>query len=170
MEKRGGAGLVPFRILSTTNPFRKIAPTAKIRARQCQPKRDTRDTLARATRLRPTGVKIPYHERTAICSYDVATRTLHIYLNPEIARMLQCSKMPSPSGAASGGAAADRNHIVAVLPGLTDEIGPALHQLPPQRQRIPAPVVTFNTRYNMTKRRLGDFPLHPMIAAPVPEG
>ena len=133
MEKRGGAGLVPFRILSTTNPFRKIAPTAKIRARQCQPKRDTWDTLARAIRLRPTGVKIPYHERTAICSYDVATRTLHIYLNPEIARMLQCSKMPSPSGAASGGAAADRNHIVAVLPGLTDEIGPALHQLPPQR-------------------------------------
>jgi hypothetical protein len=42
-------------------------------------------------------------------------------------------KLRSPSGAASGGAAADRNHIVAVLPGLTDEIGPALHQLPPQR-------------------------------------
>jgi hypothetical protein len=47
-------------------------------------------------------------------------------LNPEIARMLQRSKLPSPSGAASGGAAADRNHIVAVLPGLIDEIGPAL--------------------------------------------
>src|SRR6516162_6637470 len=133
MEKRGGRSLGPFQDLVDDESVSQNRPHRENPGPPMPAERDTWDTLARAIRLRPTGVKIPYHERTAICSYDVATRTLHIYLNPEIARMLQCSKMPSPSGAASGGAAADRNHIVAVLPGLTDEIGPALHQLPPQR-------------------------------------
>ena len=57
-----------------------------------------------------------------------------------------------------------------MLPGSFDEIGPLLHQLPAPCQRIATPVVTFDTRHHVTKRRLGDFPLYPMIAAPVPEG
>ena len=56
-----------------------------------------------------------------------------------------------------GSRCSDANDVGAVLPGLIDKVGPFLHQLPPERQRIPAPVVTFNTRYDMTKRRLGDF-------------
>ena len=58
----------------------------------------------------------------------------------------------------------------AVLPGLIDKVGPTLHQLPPERQRIPAPVVTFDAGHHVTKRRLCDFALYTVIAAPVPEG
>ena len=65
---------------------------------------------------------------------------------------------------------ADPHDIIAVLPGLIDEIGPSLHQLPPQRQRIATPVVTFDTRHHVTKRCVGDFALYTVIAAPVPEG
>ena len=65
---------------------------------------------------------------------------------------------------------ADPHDVMAILPGLINEIGPSLHQLPPQRQRIATPVVTFNTRHHVTKRCLGDFALYTVIAAPVPEG
>jgi len=78
--------------------------------------------------------------------------------------------MNKPWGVRARSRCSDPDDVGVVLPGLIDKVGPFLHQLPPQRQRIPAPVVTFNTRYDMTKRRLSDFPLHPMIAAPVPEG
>src|SRR6516165_3063342 len=46
---------------------------------------------------------------------------------------------------------ADPHDVMAVLPGLINEIGPSLHQLPPQRQRIATPVVTFDTRHHVTK-------------------
>src|SRR6516225_3698251 len=124
--------------------------------------------------LRPVARQMPAPPptvvRAVVAEQISAVRTGNPQSAAAVAPDAPCSLPRHRRLAASGGAAADRNHIVAVLPGLTDEIGPALHQLPPQRQRIPAPVVTFNTRYAMTKRRLGDFPLHPMIAAPVPEG
>src|SRR5262252_4497264 len=49
----------------------------------------------------------------------------------------------------SGGAGSrcsDPDDVGAVLPGLIDEVGPFLHQLLPERQRIPAPVGRIRTR------------------------
>ena len=67
-------------------------------------------------------------------------------------------------GDGGGSRCSDADDVGAVLPGLIDKVGPFLHQLPPERQRIPARVVTCNTRYDMTKRRLGDFALYTVIA------
>ena len=80
-----------------------------------------------------------------------------------------CLIATHPLSGGAGSRCSDPDDVGAVLPGLIDKVGPFLHQLPPERQRIPAPVVTFDFGHHVTKRRLGDFALYTVIAAPVPK-
>ena len=81
-----------------------------------------------------------------------------------------CLIATHPLSGGAGSRCSDPDDVGAVLPGLIDKVGPFLHQLPPERQRIPAPVVAFDFGHHVTKRRLGDFALYTVIAAPVPKG